>query len=77
MAIADGLEKSMALPTVCYPTGSRTAGEPVRVRLQSDFTFFFIDRVRVKLVGEATMRLEQSQEPADGGLITGALMSCP
>jgi len=36
-----------------------------------------LDRVRVKLVGEATMRLEQSQEPAAGGLITGELASCP
>lgn len=76
MAIADGLEKSVTA-NVCYPTGNRIAGEPVRVRLESDFTFFFIDRVRVKLVGEATMRLEQSQEPADGGLITNELPSCP
>jgi TadE-like protein len=75
MAIADGLESSVTAK-VCYPTGNRGAGEPVRVRLESDFTFFFIDRVRVKLVGEATMRLEQSQEVVDGGLITGEV-PCP
>ncbi len=66
----------MAMPTVCYPTGSMAAGEPVRVHLESDFTFWFIDSVSVKLVGEATMRLEQSQEPGEGGLITGAV-TCP
>lgn len=76
MAIADGLENSVTA-NVCYPTGNMGSGEPVRVRLESDFTFFFIDRVRVKLVGEATMRLEQSQEPAAGGLITNELGACP
>ena len=76
MAIADGLESSV-VPDVCFPSGTKTIGDPVRVRLESDFTFFFIDSVKVKLVGEATMRLEQSQEPARGGLITGELGSCP
>jgi TadE-like protein len=77
MAIADGLEGSMDMPIVCYPTGNKGSGEPVRVRLESNYTFFFIDRVRVKLVGEATMRLEQSQEPGAGGLITNADAPCP
>jgi hypothetical protein len=76
MAIADGLENSVSV-NVCYPTGAQTVGEPVRVRLESDFTFFFIDSVSIRLVGEATMRLEQSQESADGGLITGELLACP
>ena len=76
MAIADGLESSVSA-NVCYPSGTMIAGDPVRVRLESDFTFFFIDSVSVRLVGEATMRLEQSQEPAQGGLITGELGSCP
>ena len=73
MAIADGLENSVSA-MVCYPTGNMIAGEPVRVRLESDFTFFFIDSIKVRLVGEATMRLEQSQ--AAGGLITGEV-ACP
>jgi len=75
MAIADGLENSVSA-MVCYPTGAMNTGEPVRVRLESDFTFFFIDSVSVRLVGEATMRLEQSQDPGRGGLITGEV-PCP
>ena len=66
-AIADGLEDSVRV-YVCFPGETsggpdvRDQGDPVRVRLETDFTFFFIDRVSVELVGEATMRLEQEPE---------------
>lgn len=70
-AISDGLEDSVD-PEVCYPGGTENVGDPVRVRLTSDFSFFFIDTLKVTLVGEATMRLEQKPE-----LITGELTSCP
>ena len=67
-AIADGLEDNVRV-FVCFPgeTSSsgpdvRDAGDPVRVRLENDFSFFFIDTFTVELVGEATMRLEQDPE---------------
>jgi len=69
-AIADGLQDSVQVD-VCYPLGTKETGDPVRVKLTSDFTFFFIDAFTVELVGEATMRLEQSQLASDGGKITG------
>ena len=76
-AIADGLADSVRV-LVCFPgeTSSgpdvREAGDPVRVRLENDYSFFFIDTFTVELVGEATMRLEQ-----DPALITTSGYSDP
>ena len=75
-AIAGGLENSVAVE-VCYPGKTPTSvtfGDPVRVRLTSDFTFFFLDSFTVELVGEATMRLEQ--DPRNPDKITGELTAC-
>ena len=76
-AIADGLEDNVMV-TVCYPgktPANVTLGDPVRVKLTTPFTFFFIDSLTVDLVGEATMRLEQ--DPRDPDKITGELSACP
>jgi hypothetical protein len=67
-AVADGLEDSVDV-FVCFPAETsssgpdvREAGDPVRVRLETDFGFFFMDTITIKLVGEATARLEQDPE---------------
>jgi hypothetical protein len=75
MAIADGLQDSVQVE-VCYPLNSGATeaiiGDPVRVRMETPFTFVPILGIgTITLRGEATMRLEQSQLAADGGLITG------
>lgn len=71
MAIAGGLQGSVT-PTVCFPSGSTLIGDPVRVRLEAPFNFFWVtDVFSITLRADATMRLEQSQDPAKGGLITG------
>ena len=60
---------------VCYPNGgSKDTGDPVKVRLEADFTFVPIMEIgTIQLAADATMRLEQSQIPAEGGKITGDL----
>jgi len=80
MAIADGLQDSVQVE-VCYPLtpGATEAkiGDPVRVRMETPFTFVPILGIgTITLRGEATMRLEQSQLAADGGLITGEVGGC-
>ena len=75
MAIADGLQDSVQVE-VCYPltSGATEAaiGDPVRVRMETPFTFVPILGIgTINLRGEATMRLEQSQIHANGGVITG------
>ena len=66
-AIADGLARSVRV-VICFPgevSGGpdvREAGDPVRIRLENDFSFFFIDTIEIELLGEATMRLEQDPD---------------
>lgn len=65
-AIADGLQDSVTVE-VCYPSGTEDVGDPVRVRLETPFTFVPILGIgTITLGADATMRLEQ--EPT---LITG------
>jgi hypothetical protein len=73
-AVADGLQSSVNVE-VCFPLTKNT-GDPVRVRLESPFTFVPILGIgTITLRADATMRLEQSQDPVRGGLITGEV-SC-
>jgi TadE-like protein len=67
----DGL-RSAATVEVCFPeSGLKTQGAPVKVHLEAPFTFVPIVGVgTITLAADATMRLEQSQVPAAGGLIT-------
>jgi hypothetical protein len=71
-AIADGLRDAVVVE-VCYPNSdSQKVGDPVKVHLEVPFSFVPIVEVgTITLSANATMRLEQSQEAAKGGLITG------
>jgi TadE-like protein len=61
-AIADGLQDSVTVE-VCYPAGTEAVGDPVRVRLETRFTFVPILNIgTIRLRGDATMRLEQLPE---------------
>jgi hypothetical protein len=73
-ALTTGLQSSVTGAgggiQVCYPgetTASVEAGDPVRVRINAPFTFFWIDRFQITLRASATMRLEIRPT-----LITGA-----
>jgi len=63
--------------TVCYPTGSTgKVGDAVTVRLGRPFKVIAVPFMpggvgSITISGSATMRLEQSQAAADGGLLTG------
>jgi hypothetical protein len=62
---------------VCYPPGSTgKVGDPVRVQLSRPFNVIGIPFLpgglrSIQIHGSATMRLEQSQAAADGGLLSG------
>ena len=69
-----GLESAITIE-VCYPATTKDAGDPVKVHLEAPFTFVPILGIgTITLGADATMRLERSQEPALGGLITGAVL---
>jgi hypothetical protein len=62
---------------VCYPNGTKNVGDPVRIKISSDFDLLPILGIgHIGLRAKATMRLEQSQEPGKGGLITGEATPC-
>jgi Flp pilus assembly protein TadG len=67
-----GLQRA-ATVEVCYPNaGNKDTGNPVKVRLEADFTFVPLLGIgTITLGADATMRLEQSQLAASGGKITG------
>jgi len=73
-ALTNGLRSSLNV-TVCYPgetPATVVRGDPVRVRLQSPFTFVPILEIgTITLSADATMRLEQPPT-----LISGALNAC-
>jgi len=75
-AITNGLKLDLEDPNavqVCYPSGVKAEGYPVRVRLQAPFDLLPILGVgSLTLRANATMRLEQNPT-----LITGASLSCP
>jgi len=57
---------------VCYPSGTKLTGDPVRVSISSKFNVLPILGVgSLGLRAKATMRLEHTQDPLKGGLITG------
>jgi hypothetical protein len=69
---------SAATVTVCFPdAGSKDVGAPVKVHLQAPFKFQAIMKLATITLGaNATMRLEHSQDPLRGGLITGEVATC-
>ena len=57
---------------VCYPDGTKLTGDPVRVQITSSFNLLPVLGVHsLSLKAKATMRLEHTQDPTKGGLITG------
>jgi Flp pilus assembly protein TadG len=58
MATTTGLQQGVRVD-ICYPAGTNNAGDPVRVRLQQPYKFFFLDSIGITLTAKATMRLEQ------------------
>jgi len=60
-ALTAGLQDAVCVE-ISFPAGT-DVGEPVKVRLEAPFTFFWIDRMEITLGADATMRLEQ--EPDD------------
>ena len=57
---------------VCYPSGTKLTGDPVRIQIRSTFDLLPILGVgSLDLKAKATMRLEHTQDPLKGGLITG------
>jgi hypothetical protein len=69
--------RSAVTVQVCYPATTKNIGDPVKVHLQAPFKLVPILRIgTITLGANATMRLEQSQDPARGGLITGAVATC-
>jgi len=74
--LTSGLNKATTIQ-ICFPDGSKGAGHPVKVRLQAPFKFVpILNLGSLTLGANATMRLEQSQIPAEGGLITGDVPTC-
>jgi hypothetical protein len=70
-AHAGGLESCLGVE-VSFPAGQSEVGDPVKVRLESPFTFFWIDSFRIMLGADATMRIEavpptgnMAYDPAD------------
>jgi hypothetical protein len=72
-----GLQRAIDVK-ICYPNaGDKDTGEPVKVRLEADFTFLPIMGIgTIELGADATMRLEQSQVATKGGKITGDVATC-
>jgi hypothetical protein len=74
MATTKGLQDGVSVD-ICYPSGTNEAGDPVRVRLQQPYTFFFLNAFHITLTAKATMRLEQPASlskivPDNGGVCT-------
>jgi hypothetical protein len=69
--LTTGLQSATTVE-VCFPeAGSKAIGDPVKVHLEAPFTFVPLMGIgTITLAADATMRLEQSQDPAKGGLIT-------
>ena len=72
--IAAGLQNNPTTSVqVCYPDGTKLTGDPVRIQIRSTFNVLpILGFGSLDLKAKATMRLEQSQDPTQGGgLITG------
>ena len=73
--LAAGLQNNPTTSVqVCYPNGTNLTGDPVRIQIRSTFNVLPILGVgSLSLKAKATMRLEHTQDPTKGGLITGAV----
>ncbi len=73
--IANGLQNNPTTSVqVCYPNTTYLTGDPVRIQIRSTFNVLPILGVgSLSLKAKATMRLEHTQDPTKGGLITGAV----
>ena len=71
--LAAGLQNNPTTSVqVCYPDGTKGTGDPVRIQIRSTFDVLPILGVgSLDLKAKATMRLEHTQDPLKGGLITG------
>jgi TadE-like protein len=63
-AMSRGLRGCLGVE-ISFPGGQNEVGDPVKVRLESPFTFFWIDRFKVMLGADATMRLEAKADAYD------------
>ena len=70
--LTQGLQNASTVE-ICFPdSGAKTSGSPVKVHIEAPFKFVPILGIgTITLAANATMRLEQSQDPLKGGLITG------
>ena len=75
--LTKGLQSASTVQ-ICFPdSGDKTPGSPVKVHIEAPFKLVpILDLGTITLAANATMRLEQSQDPAKGGLITGEASSC-
>ena len=74
--LTNGLKQGVTVE-VCYPSTTKNIGDPVKVHLEAPFKFVpILGLGEITLVANAQMRLEQSQDPAKNGLITGEVTSC-
>ena len=71
--LAAGLQNNPTTSVqVCYPDATKLTGDPVRIQIRSTFDVLPILGVgSLDLKAKATMRLEHTQDPLKGGLITG------
>ena len=71
--LAAGLQNNPTTSVqVCYPNVTKLTGDPVRIQIRSTFDLLPILGVAsLHLKAKATMRLEHTQDPLKGGLITG------
>jgi hypothetical protein len=75
--LSAGLKGNVTIE-VCFPDGgAKDTGDPVKVHLEAPFTFVPVLNIgTITLGADATMRLEQSQEPPDGLITNEAPPTC-
>ena len=74
--LTNGLQEGTTVE-VCFPSTSKNIGDPVKVHLEAPFKFVpILGLGTITLAASAEMRLEQSQDPAKNGLITGEVTAC-
>jgi hypothetical protein len=71
--LTEGLQNNSSTSVqLCYPDGTKGLGDPVRIQIRSSFDLLPILGVgSLNLKAKATMRLEHTQDPLKGGLLTG------
>ena len=71
--LTEGLQNNSTTSVqLCYPDGTKGLGDPVRIQIRSTFDLLPILGVgSLNLKAKATMRLEHTQDPLKGGLLTG------